>query len=199
MYETQQDRDSELEIIKVAAARWGSEYKKLPEKANLDFLLLRDGVFRALAEVKNRNYTYAWLDAHGGYMISCHKIERAWAYAALLRVRTLLIVRCHDSGIYYTELRNKNDGNLLELVVPGVTYRDQWRLTWFDGNIDFRREGDREPVFMIPMAGFKLLTTGKPNGWDNDQKAVDAQRYESNWITVPKSQIGQDDSADDSD
>lgn len=167
MFENARTLDRELEIIKAVCEKWKCGYHKLPLKVCLDFVLERDGAFKAVTEVRDRSYSYEWLSANGGYMVSVFKVERGFAYCALLRVPFILVVRCSGGDIWHVELRPTKPRRPVDPAQrslfgpqPGlyaVSWPSEWRLAWFDGNRTFRREDDREPVFMIPMSVFGRL------------------------------------------
>ena len=91
-YETEGDRQRELEVAEVLARKGGMKPIKLKEFSNVDFALMKGDAVWGVIEVKVRNKLYPQM------MLSLHKVQSLRDYAALgLEAR---VVYATPEGIY---------------------------------------------------------------------------------------------------
>lgn len=100
--------DRQHEITGLAAAVWDLDYLETPdEAAPVDAVLARDGLVRAVVEVKARNLTrdeFVGLGAprrsprgNAGYLITAHKLTHGAECAAALLVPYVVLVGLYPS------------------------------------------------------------------------------------------------------
>lgn len=92
MYETEQNRNAEQEIIRrlVKAWRCDADPIKLPIKLHLDYLMTRDGLPAALVEIKDRTCNR---EHYPTAIVSLHKLLEGRTLAVNLAVPFLLVYR----------------------------------------------------------------------------------------------------------
>jgi hypothetical protein len=133
--ETQEDRDNESRVIEIFGDKIKAEVLKLmpPTKYVIDFLLHRDKVPVALAEVKCRDVSKDKYKDEG-LLISCHKIIHGLQLSAHLNVPFFMVVEWTD-GIW---CRRVIHGEGFKVKIAGRTDRPNVK-------------GDTEPCFLIPI------------------------------------------------
>ncbi len=94
-YETQEDRDNQLEIISIAAKKWRCYFEMSPAKCAYDASLFRnkDDSFASIVEAKWRG---SEMDRYPDYMVSAEKYRELLNSAQTFRVPALLVVRFSD-------------------------------------------------------------------------------------------------------
>lgn len=146
------------EITDLAAAVWDLDYiETADEAAPVDALLARDGVVRAVIEVKARNLTldeFAALGApprsprgHSGYLITAHKLTHGAECAAALLVPYLVLVGLYPSR----EVR------YWEVWAPG----QGWRVAYTTAVIETQKTADggrtRRECAFLPIEAAREL------------------------------------------
>jgi len=119
-YETQRDRNAELEAAFSVAQSIDCEYLTTPTMADVDLLFFRGMRLLAVGEVKSRTQQYdtVWLEVA--------KYDKLVAVAESMRVRMLFIVS-FSSGVYYVDpakLMPMEIGQGLRTDRPGETPDD---------------------------------------------------------------------------
>ena len=137
---------AEAEIIARIAEKFGcTEYYKNPVKTGIDYSLVQGGLITGLVEVKDRpEWTRDSLDRAGGLMISAYKLHHGIDFASLTGIKLSIGVRLAQGSEIW----------LARLFRPEFK---TFRLCWYNGNNVPREDGDKEPVFYLPMSKFKLL------------------------------------------
>lgn len=145
LYETDEDRQAENEIIEAVAAKWRCQYRKLPYKNWFDYALLRDGEVKALAEARCRKeYTIDRLDELGGVLLSVDKALYGFTLSDLTKVDLFFLVRCNSKTEIWRSILTRE-------MAPN------WKLGVFNGNAEFRREADKELCFYLPKIDFTRI------------------------------------------
>jgi len=139
IYETEQDRTAEEEII----SRWCEHYKydweKLPGGYTLiDFAIFKpSGPMQAVAEVKDRP---GWKEAYGSVFLSMHKARELYLYFHMGTV-AVFIVRTPGDKIRHVRIDERVK---------------HWHI-WWRGRTDRNDPQDLEPCIHIPINEFRTL------------------------------------------
>jgi hypothetical protein len=123
MYESDEDLERESVVVRALEMAWKCKMIKLPIKYHLDFVVTRADKAVAFCEIKTRNYTWAEIDAFGGYLISIDKWMSAENLNRISGLPFLLIVKAKDDLYYATFTEFKPD----DVVVRGRTDRKDWQ------------------------------------------------------------------------
>jgi hypothetical protein len=131
MFQTQRDLDNECAVIKECCDKWRCKARKQPcPPYKVDWLLLRNNVGIALAEVKCRAVRY------DPYLIGLHKYEALTQLARASRLPGLIIVRWHGKGIFWI--------NVMKAEHEGIRWmQDNRRREEADGEACVALETDR--------------------------------------------------------
>ena len=135
-YETEEDRSGETAVLASLCRRWGCSAKKLSDRYELDYLLLKERQGKAWLEIKIRTNEY---DAYPTYMISFGKVLAARRLSQGSELPSFLLVQWTDCK-GYTRL---DDLKRFHVSIGGRTDRE-----------DFQ---DIEPVVYIPTQDFIRL------------------------------------------
>ena len=127
LYETAEDRLQEDSVSDQLKASWGLDIWSFPPCATTgDLLLGKDGMLRAICEVKRR---YNSINKYETYIVSRSKLERVAAMAAALNTKGLLVVQFDDVLVWHDAMGaltcdtrwggryDREDPNDLELMV----------------------------------------------------------------------------------
>jgi hypothetical protein len=123
MYETDEDLEREGSVVKILEERWHCKMIKLPIKYHLDYVAVRKDKAVAFCEIKTRNYTWAEIDALGGYLMSINKWQSAEHLNRVSGLPFLLVVKASD-GLYYGAFTEFKPDDVL---VRGRTDRSDWQ------------------------------------------------------------------------
>jgi hypothetical protein len=117
IHESQEDRDSELEVAALLEEVWpGVKLEKLHYSYRLDFAIYseydRDNPAKwpenltGFVEVKDRSKRYTWetFSLQGAYRLSLHKWMAAAQLCGVLELPWFLAVRCRD-GLFVARIR----------------------------------------------------------------------------------------------
>lgn len=135
-YETEEDRSGETAVLASLCRRWGCSAKKLSDRYELDYLLLKKRRGKAWLEIKIRMNAH---DAYRDYMISFGKVLAARRLSQGSELPSFLLVKWTDCE-GYTRL---DDLKRFHVSIGGRTDRE-----------DFQ---DIEPVAYIPTQDFVWL------------------------------------------
>lgn len=136
LYESSQDIVSESKVLVLIEKAWGCRGVKLPLKAQLDYLLLRDDRGAAWAEIKVRTNPRG---RYPTYMISLSKVMAARELSGASDLPSVLVVQWTDKlGYIRMDTLEK-----FHIAIGGRTDRNDAQ--------------DVEPVVLIPIEEFKEL------------------------------------------
>lgn len=139
LYETEKDLSEEQRVADILAKRWQCEFVKMPIRYHLDYVVTRQKIAIAFAELKTRNYSMQKIGEMGGYVLSIGKWASAKSLSDSSGLPFLLVVRTTD-GIYYMKTKDfEPDG----VWVTGRTDRKDWQ--------------DIEPCVVLSVDKFKRL------------------------------------------
>jgi hypothetical protein len=144
-YETERDRQNELEVAKVVCDLWGLTYVKMKPFYEVDFALMRFKDVKAVLEVRCRRQTYEQLDQWGGIFMSIHKWTAFKRWHDELPLTAIFAIRLLD-GIYALIMK---EGEAFAGWEPV-------KLT-LGGSNNPRDEWDIEPLIKIPMKMFRKI------------------------------------------
>lgn len=136
-YETQEDLSREREVADEIARVWKCKVRKMPVSYRVDYALFSVNTLLAWLEIKCRRNA---MKAYDTYMISADKIMSGLDLAHHANAPFLLVVKWSD-GIGYTKITKLSD------------YKIE-----FKGRDDRNDPNDMEPVAMIPIENFELIT-----------------------------------------
>ena len=139
MYETKKDLDHEKEVAKKLGKAWGVEFKKLPIRYHVDFVLTKGENAVGFCEVKTRNYTMSRINEMGGYIMSMGKWSAAKSLSETSGLPFILVILALDGMWYLKSTEFKHDG----IKVRGRTDRDDWQ--------------DMEPCVILNCRRFKKV------------------------------------------
>ena len=139
LYESNTDLNNEQYVAQKIGAVWGCEFKKMPIRYHLDFVLTKGDKAVAFCEVKSRNYTMQRIDEMGGYLMSIGKWSAAKNLSEASGLPFILVARTLD-GIWYTVVKDFKPDDVL---VRGRTDRNDWQ--------------DIEPCVLLKCERFKRL------------------------------------------
>ncbi len=139
-YETSEDLEREVDVVRRLEERWKAEAIKLPTSYRLDYVFVRDGKeVRSFCEVKVRRYSWEEIDRMGGYMISLAKWTAAEAFCSISGLPFILAVSAARE-IRFASIRTfEHDG----VVHGGRADRADWQ--------------DKEPMVLFSVARFRPL------------------------------------------
>ena len=144
LYETAEDRLQEDDVSDKLQSAWHLDVWSLPLYATTgDLLLGKDGMLRAICEVKRR---YNALDKYETYIISRSKLERISAMAAALNTKGLLVVQFDDVLVWHD-------------AASALAYEARW-----GGRYDREDPNDLEIMAHIPIDSLKPVDKVKTNG-----------------------------------
>jgi|TARA_R110000822_G_scaffold253319_1_gene379825 hypothetical protein len=123
LYETSADLAREKEIASDLERKWGCKFIKMPIRYHLDFVLVKNDVVVAYAELKTRNYSMEAIGKMGGYLMSIGKWQSAKSLSESSKVPFILIVKTLD-GLYRARFDTFVPDSVL---VRGRTDRDDWQ------------------------------------------------------------------------
>lgn len=135
VYETNRDREIESRVSELFAEAWGVDLVRLDRLAGADYLLVRDGQAKALAEIKTRGNPRG---QYPTYMISAAKVYTLRAAAEVMKATPLLIVSWAD------------DTGWINLASASGQVR-------FGGREDRNDSADMEPCLFIPTNSFRSI------------------------------------------
>jgi len=139
LYESNTDLNNEQYVAQKIGSAWGCEFKKMPIRYHLDFVLTKGDKAVAFCEVKSRNYTMQRIDEMGGYLMSIGKWSAAKNLSEASGLPFILVARTLD-GIWYTVVKDFKPDDVL---VRGRTDRNDWQ--------------DIEPCVLLKCERFKRL------------------------------------------
>lgn len=139
LYESNTDLNNEQYVAQKIGTAWGCEFKKMPIRYHLDFVLTKGDKAVAFCEVKSRNYTMQRIDEMGGYLMSIGKWSAAKNLSEASGLPFILVARTLD-GIWYTVVKDFKPDDVL---VRGRTDRNDWQ--------------DIEPCVLLKCERFKRL------------------------------------------
>lgn len=139
LYETSADLVRENGVATILESRWDCKFIKMPIRYHLDFVITRNDVVVAYAEVKSRNYSMEAIDKFGGYLMSIGKWEAAKSLSEASNVPFILIVKTLD-GLYCSRFDSFIPDSVL---VRGRKDRNDWQ--------------DVEPCVLLNTRRFKLI------------------------------------------
>jgi len=139
LYESNTDLNNEQYVAQKIGAVWGCEFKKMPIRYHLDFVLTKGDKAVAFCEVKSRNYTMQRIDEMGGYLMSIGKWSSAKNLSEASGLPFILVARTLD-GIWYTVVKDFKPDDVL---VRGRTDRNDWQ--------------DIEPCVLLKCERFKQI------------------------------------------
>ena len=139
LYESNTDLNNEQYVAQKIGTAWGCEFKKMPIRYHLDFVLTKGDKAVAFCEVKSRNYTMQRIDEMGGYLMSIGKWSAAKNLSEASGLPFILVARTLD-GIWYTVVKDFKPDDVL---VRGRTDRNDWQ--------------DIEPCVLLKCERFKKL------------------------------------------
>jgi len=139
LYESNTDLNNEQYVAQKIGSAWGCEFKKMPIRYHLDFVLTKGDKAVAFCEVKSRNYTMQRIDEMGGYLMSIGKWSAAKNLSEASGLPFILVARTLD-GIWYTVVKDFKPDDVL---VRGRTDRNDWQ--------------DIEPCVLLKCERFKKL------------------------------------------
>jgi hypothetical protein len=139
MYENEETKASEEEVMNHLCLKWSCSFSKMPIRYNLDYVLSVDKKAVAFCEVKTRNYEMEKINELGGYLMSLGKWMAAKNTYDATNLPFLLAVKTLD-GIWYAKFTSfKPD----VVMVMGRTDRGDWQ--------------DIEPCVVINCNRFKKI------------------------------------------
>ena len=139
LYESSDDLSNEQDIAEKLGKAWGCEFRKMPIRYNLDFVLTKGDKAVAFCEVKTRNYSMEKIDEMGGYLMSIGKWAAAKSLSEASGLPFILVARTTD-GVWYTSIKKFVPDDVL---VRGRTDRNDWQ--------------DIEPCVLLHCKRFKRL------------------------------------------
>lgn len=139
LYESNTDLSNEQYVAQKIGAVWGCEFKKMPIRYHLDFVLTKGDKAVAFCEVKSRNYTMQRIDEMGGYLMSIGKWSSAKNLSEASGLPFILVARTLD-GVWYTVVKEFKPDDVL---VRGRTDRNDWQ--------------DIEPCVLLKCDRFKKV------------------------------------------
>lgn len=104
MYESQQDRSHEAQVIARLCSAWKCDAKKMPAAYPMDWSLQKDGSVKALAEIKFRNASYPT------YIVSLRKYSDMLNLHQASGLPCLLVVCWPENGrrvVKYTAIKRQ--------------------------------------------------------------------------------------------
>ena len=142
MYENEKNLTEEKKVADFLADKWKCDFKKMPIKYELDFVLMRDLRGVAFAEVKCRSYTRQQLAQWGGSMVSLAKFQKAKQINRDTNLPCYFIVQCSDQLMFCS----------VDVITPVITW---------SGRKDRNDILDHEPYVLIQDEHFiQIDTTG---------------------------------------
>jgi len=140
LYETAEDRLQEDGVSYKLQAAWGLDvWSFSPHATAGDLLLGKDGMLRAICEVKRR---YNELNKYETYIISRSKLEGLSAMAAALNTKGLLAVQFDDVLAWHD-------------ATKALAYDTRW-----GGRYDRGDSNDLELMVHIPIDKLKIIKGG---------------------------------------
>ena len=147
LYETVEDRIQEDNVSDQLKATWGLDVWSFPPYATTgDLLLGKDGMLRAICEVKRR---YNPINKYETYIVSRSKLERISAMAAALNTVGLLVVQFDDVLVWHG-------------ATGALTYNTIW-----GGRYDREDPNDLELMVHIPIDKLKFV---EPSDTSTDKR-----------------------------
>lgn len=137
LYESENDKENEAEIIQMICNKWGVACRKLPIRYIVDYALFRDKQLSAFAEVKRRKNDST---KYPTLIISLFKLINASMLFRRADVPFLLVVGWNDRIGWW--------------MMPNDFQFDS--VEW-GGRNDRGDSQDMEPVVHIPIRKFKTL------------------------------------------
>ena len=141
-YETQTDRDNELQAVRFLLKDKKIPYEiyKLPTRYEIDFALFSEGKIAYLVEVKCATYSFY---KHPNFIISVAKFVRGMQLAEAMNVPFLVVSRWTDYTGHY---RIKSLADL--------------KIKW-GGRTDRGDSQDVEPLYCIPVGDFTVKSNSE--------------------------------------
>ena len=140
LYETSADLNGEADVAKMLEDKWSCKFVKLPIRYHLDFVISRNDVALAYAELKIRKYSMERIGSMGGYMMSVGKWAAAKQLCEASLIPFILIVKTPEGLYQMKETKFSPDS----VSVRGRTDRNDWQ--------------DIEPCVMLNVDKFKKIT-----------------------------------------
>ena len=140
LYETSADLNKEADVAKMLEDKWNCKFVKIPIKYHLDFVISRNDVALAYAELKIRKYSMERIGSMGGYMMSVGKWVAAKQLCEASLIPFILIVKAPEGLYQMKETKFSPDS----VSVRGRTDRNDWQ--------------DIEPCVMLNVDKFKKIT-----------------------------------------
>ena len=137
LYETIEDRLQEQSVSEKLKEAWNLDVWSLaPYATTGDLLLGKDGVLKAICEVKRR---YNARDKYETYIISRSKLRRISATAEALNTKGLLVVQFEDALVWHD-------------ATSSLVYETRW-----GGRYDREDPNDLELMVHIPLDKLKTV------------------------------------------
>ena len=137
LYETVEDRLQEDNVSDQLKAAWNLDVWSFPPYATTgDLLLGKDGMLRAICEVKRRHNL---INRYETYIVSRSKLERISAMAAALNTKGLLVVQFEDVLVWHD-------------ATSSLVYDTRW-----GGRYDREDPKDLELMVHIPIDRLKTV------------------------------------------
>jgi len=148
-YETQEDRDNQLEIIIDVSKAWNCAYELTPSKCSYDAVFVDKesrSIVKAFGETKDRTTE---MNAYTEYMISFEKWTKLILAGLASKLPVLLVVRFKDKLMWC---------DLMDVY----NTEGAWRVGYGKRNKrgDKVDPADREPMVFIQNNQFKELKVG---------------------------------------
>ena len=100
MYENQKNLSEEKKVADLLSEKWKCNFRKMPIKYELDYVLMRDLRAVAFCEIKCRTYSRKQLSDFGGSMISLAKFMKAKELNRNTSLPVYIIIQCTDQLMY---------------------------------------------------------------------------------------------------
>lgn len=135
MYETPHDRENEANLISALGPRMRCQFKKLPIKYGLDYIVIKEENPVGFVEFKFRTIPMGKYDT---YMISLHKVMMARELMEVTGLPAYLIVQWTDA-------------------VGRIRFPTRVQELGYNGRRDRNDSDDVEPVALLPIKDFEVL------------------------------------------
>lgn len=146
IYETDESRNREAEILRAVTEAWGVEARRLPTKSVLDAALFKGDRAVALVEVKDRTTNRQVLSTtYRRHMISAGKVMAALDHAAL-GIDVVLVVRFADKIVWFSLVTATFEVGWGGRVDRGDS-QDMELACWFEAESTYRELTDF-PAFL---------------------------------------------------
>lgn len=135
-YQTDEDTRNEGRVFTLIEQRWSCEIVKIPDRYELDAVVIREGLVVGFVEVKRRHHKFK---AFKDVLLGLGKYRAFGKYNAF---RPVAFVAAFDDCIQYYKYNQRDDG-VFDIKIGGPKKP--------------RDDQDIEPVVMIPTERFKKL------------------------------------------